>query len=85
MYYGLIFKRGVRVTKIEKFMKAAIKQGYVYEKRQRSGWNITEILPVYWFYGLYTYRRTRLADGTLVEQAVDLDESEFGKSLLLSL
>lgn len=68
------------------FMKEAMKQGYVYEKKQlRSGWTSVEVLPVHWFHGLYTYRRTRLTDGTLVEQPVDLDESEFGKSLLLSV
>lgn len=70
----------------EQFMKAAIKQGYVYEKKQlRNGWISIEVLPVHYYDGLYTYRRTRLTDGTLVEQAVDLDESEFGKSLLLSV
>lgn len=68
------------------FMKEAMKQGFVYEKKQlRSGWTSVEVLPVHWFRGLYTYRRTRLTDGTLVEQPVDLDESEFGKSLLLSV
>ncbi len=70
----------------EQFMKEAMKQGFVYEKKQlRSGWTLVEVLPVHWFHGLYTYRRTRLTDGTLVEQPVDLDESEFGKSLLLSV
>ncbi len=70
----------------EQFMKAAVKQGYVYEKKQlRNGWTSIETLPVHWFHGLYTYRRVRLSDGTLVEQPVDLDESEFGKSLLLSV
>ena len=70
----------------EQFMKAAVKQGYVYEKKQlRSGWTSIEKRPVHYYDGLYTYRRTRLTDGTLVEQPVDLDESEFGKTLLLSL
>lgn len=68
------------------FIRKAMKQGYVYEKKQlRSGWTSVEVLPVHWFHGLYTYRRTRLTDRTLVEQPVDLDESEFGKSLLLNV
>jgi hypothetical protein len=68
------------------FIRKAMEQGFVYEKKQlRSGWTSVEVLPVHWFHGLYTYRRTRLTDGTLVEQPVDLDESEFGKSLLLSV
>ena len=68
------------------FMKKALEQGFVYEKKQlRSGWISVEVLPVHWFHGLYTYKRTRLTDGTLVEQSVDLDEFEFGKSLLLSV
>ena len=68
------------------FIRKAMEQGFVYEKKQlRNGWTSVEVLPVHWFHGLYTYRRTRLTDGTLVEQPVDLDESEFGKSLLLSV
>ena len=67
------------------FMKEALAQGFVYEKRHIGQYTIIETLPVHWFHGLYTYRRTRLTDGTLVEQPVDLDESEFGKTLLLSV
>lgn len=67
------------------FMKEALTQGFVYEKKHIGQYTIIETLPVHWFHGLYTYRRVRLADGTLVEQPVDLDESEFGKSLLLSV
>jgi hypothetical protein len=76
-------KREIKVT--EKFIKEALKQGFIYEKKQKGEWIIVETLPVHWFHGLYTYRRVRLSDGTLVEQPMDLDESEFGKTLLLSL
>lgn len=68
------------------FMKKALKQGYVYEKKQlRSGWTSAEVLPVHWFHGLYTYRRVRLSDGTLVEQPMDLDEKQFGKTLFINI
>lgn len=70
----------------QQFIKEAMKQGYVYEIKQLNhGFELVEELPVHWFHGLYTYRRVRLDDGTLVEQPVGLDESEFGKSLFLNM
>lgn len=70
----------------EIFMEEALRQGFVYEiKKLHHGWESVEVLPVHWFHGLYTYRRVRLDDGTLVEQPVDLNEKEFGKTLFLSI
>ena len=68
------------------FIKKALKQGYVYEKKNLlNGWTSIEQLEVHWFYGLYTYRRVKLSDGSLVEQPFDLDEKDFNKSLFLNI
>lgn len=74
------------MTSKEKFIKKALKQGYVFEKKNLSnGWTSIEQLEVYWFHGLYTCRRVRLSDGSLVEQPFDLDEEDFNKTLFLNI
>ena len=73
------------MTKQKEFIKKALEQCFIYEKRNIGEFTIIETLPVHWFGGLYTYRRVRLSDGTLVEEPMDLDEKEFNKTLFISI
>ena len=76
----------MKTEKIKNFIKRALKQGYVYEKKRLSnGWTSVEALEAHWFHGLYTYRRVKLSNGEIVEQPCDLDEKEFNKTLFINI